>query len=112
VRASGELKKLKLCAVTTSPPIIGPSEQMAGTPTPFQLVLFTDDEPTIKPPSPSYRLLYEQSRQWDCYWIVDSQKRRVFHWLDANVSACYMRKLAVGTTTGRVTIVDFSNVAY
>jgi hypothetical protein len=110
VQVSGELKKLKLCAVSASPPTIGPSEQMAGKSTPFKLVLST--EHTIQPPSPSYRLLRTDRSQWDDRWIVDSQGRRVFHWLDADVSVCHMSKLAVGTSTGGVVILDFSNVAY
>jgi hypothetical protein len=108
----GELERFKLRAVSASSPTIGPSEEMAEISTPFELVLSTDDEPTIHSPSPSYRLLEELSWEWDHQWIVDSQGRRVFHWLDANVSACHMRKLAVGTSTGRVVILDFSNVTY
>jgi WD40 repeat protein len=110
VQADSKLEKLKLCAVSTSSPTIGPSEEMERTSTPFDLVLSIDDELTIQPPSPSYRLLQEWGSTWDDQWIVDSQGRRVFHWLDAYVSACHMRKLAVGTTTSRVVILDFSNV--
>jgi WD40 repeat protein len=114
VQANSKLDKLKLCAVSRSSPTIDPSEEMAGTstPRPFDLVLLTDDELTIQPPSPSYRLLQNQSMEWDNQWIVDSQRRRVFHWLDASASACHMRKVAVGTYTGRVGILDFSNVTY
>jgi WD40 repeat protein len=112
VQASGELEKLKLCAVSTFPPTVGSSEQMAGISTPFKLVLSTNDEPTIRPPPPSYRLLRERSMKWDDHWILDFQGRRVFYWLDAFVSACHMRKIAVGTSDGRVAILDFSNVSY
>jgi hypothetical protein len=112
IRSSGELEKLKLCAVSTFSPTTSPSEEMAGTSTPFDLVLSTDDELTIQPPSPSYHLLRERGWEWDHQWIVDSQGRRVFHWIDTRVSACHIRKLAVGTSTGRVAIFDFSNVTY
>jgi WD40 repeat protein len=113
VQAGGKLEKLKLYAVSTSSPNIDPSEQTEGTSTPFDLVLSTDDEPTNQlQPSTSYRLLQGRSRAWNDQWIVDSQGRRVFHWLDAQVSACHMTKLAVGTSTGRVGIVDFSNITY
>jgi hypothetical protein len=112
VQADGKLEKLKLCVVSTSSPTTDPSEEMAETSTPFDLVLSTDDEPTIQPPSPSYRLLENWGRKWDDQWIVDSQGRRVLHWLDAKLSACHMRKLAVGTSTGRVVILDFSNIIY
>jgi WD40 repeat protein len=137
--AGGELERYKLRAVSASSPAIGPSEEMAETSspselelstdneleftfgpsegvaetsTPFELVLSTDDELTIQPPSPSYRLLREPCREWDDQWIVDCQGKRVFHWLDAEVSACHMKKVAVGTSTGRVTILDFSNVTH
>jgi WD40 repeat protein len=112
VQADGKLEKLKLRAVSTSSQTIDPSEEMAATSTPFELVLSTDDELTIQRPSPSYRLLEELGWKWDHQWIIDSQGRRVFHWLDASVSACHMRKVAVGTSTGRVVILDFSNVTY
>jgi WD40 repeat protein len=115
VQGDGKLEKLKLCAVSsTSSPTIDPSEEleMEGTSTPFDLVWSTDDELTIQPPSTSYRLFRDRSDEWDDQWIMDSQGRRVFHWPDGYVSACHMRKLAVGTTTGRVAIVDFSNITY
>jgi WD40 repeat protein len=106
------VEKFKLCAVSTSSLTIGPSEEMEKTSTPFDLVLSTDDELTIQRPSPSYLL---SRKMWDNHWnwIKDSQERRVFHCRsDASVSACHMRKLAVGTFTGRIIILDFSNVAY
>jgi WD40 repeat protein len=106
-----KLEKLKLCAVSTSSPTIDPSEEMEGTPTSFDLVLLTD-ELIIEPPSHSYRLFGEHSDWWDDQWIMDSQRRRVCHWTDAYTSACHMRKLAVGTSTGRVSILDFSNVTH
>jgi WD40 repeat protein len=109
-QVDGKLERLKLCPVSTSSPTLSPSEEIAGTSTPFDLVLSTDDKPTVQPQSPSYRLLQELG--WDHQWIVDSQERRVFHWFDANVSACHMTKFAVGTTIGRVAILDFSNVTY
>jgi hypothetical protein len=90
-----------------------PSEEIAATSRSFDLVLSTDDEATIQPsPSPSYCLLQERSRIWNHQWIVDSQGRKVFHWLDASSSVCHMKKLAVGTHTGRVAILDFSNIIY
>jgi hypothetical protein len=106
------VEKLKLCAVSTSSPHIDPSEETEETSTPFDLVLSTDDEASIQPPPPSYRLLKEGDSEFDRQWIVDYHGRRAFHWLDSRVTAYHMSKLAVGTSTGRVAIVDFSSITY
>jgi hypothetical protein len=60
-----------------------------------------------------HRHIHLQSRE-NSEWILDEQKRPVF-WVPPdmmNGSDCYGKKVALGTESGRVVILDFSDAKY